>query len=137
MTPLFKKLNFKDQEKILVLNAPSTFETELKGMVDTTQIARSVAAIEEIHFAIIFVQKQQQIDDCFELIFPKLKGDVVLWFSYPKGSSKKYSCDFNRDNGWETLIRQDFEGVRMVAIDEDWSALRFRKREYIKKITRQ
>ncbi len=29
-----------------------------------------------------------------------------------------------------------FEGVRQVAIDEDWSALRFRRVEYIKRMTR-
>lgn len=29
-----------------------------------------------------------------------------------------------------------FEPVRAVAIDEDWSALRFRKVEFIKKMTR-
>ena len=29
-----------------------------------------------------------------------------------------------------------FEPVRMVAIDEDWSALRFRRAEFIKTMTR-
>jgi hypothetical protein len=29
------------------------------------------------------------------------------------------------------------EGVRMVAIDEDWSALRFRKVDFIKNFTRK
>jgi hypothetical protein len=29
-----------------------------------------------------------------------------------------------------------FEPVRMVAIDEDWSALRFRRAEFIKNMTR-
>jgi len=34
------------------------------------------------------------------------------------------------------LGKSGFEPVRMVAIDEDWSALRFRKPENIKKMTR-
>jgi hypothetical protein len=29
-----------------------------------------------------------------------------------------------------------FEGVRMVAIDEDWTAVRFRRAEFIKTMTR-
>lgn len=29
-----------------------------------------------------------------------------------------------------------FEPVRMIAIDEDWSALRFRRAEFIKTMTR-
>jgi len=59
-----------------------------------------------------------------------------LWFAYPKGSSKRYKCEFNRDNGWAVLGSLGFEGVRMVAIDEDWSALRFRRVEYVKNMTR-
>ncbi len=55
---------------------------------------------------------------------------------YPKGTSKKYTCEFNRDNGWQRLGEHGFEPVRMVAIDEDWSALRFRRAEHIKTMTR-
>ncbi|MEL6635310.1 MAG: hypothetical protein AAFW73_19430 [Bacteroidota bacterium] len=57
--------------------------------------------------------------------------------AYPKGSSKNYTCDFNRDTGWQVLGNLGWEGVRMVAIDTDWSALRFRRVEYIKKMTRR
>jgi hypothetical protein len=45
-------------------------------------------------------------------------------------------CDFNRDTGWASLGAAGFEGVRMVAIDEDWSALRFRRVEFIRAMTR-
>lgn len=65
-----------------------------------------------------------------------MEGDGVLWFAYPKGTSKRYKCDFNRDNGWEILGQYGFEPVRMIAIDEYWSALRFRRAEYIKTMKR-
>ena len=58
------------------------------------------------------------------------------WFAYPKGTSKKFKCEFNRDNGWKELGVLGFEPVRAVAIDEDWTALRFRRAENIKKMTR-
>jgi len=58
-------------------------------------------------------------------------GDPLLWFAYPKGSSKKYRCAFNRDTGWDVLKSLGFDTVRAVAIDEDWSALRFRRVECI------
>jgi hypothetical protein len=64
------------------------------------------------------------------------KDDEVIWLAYPKLSSKKYTCEFNRDTGWQALGDIGFEGVRMVAIDEDWSALRFRRAENIKTIIR-
>jgi hypothetical protein len=55
---------------------------------------------------------------------------------YLKGSSKRYRCEFNRDTGWHALGDAGDEPVRQVAIDEDWSALRFRKAEFIKTMTR-
>ena len=64
------------------------------------------------------------------------EGDAVLWVAYPKGTSKKYSCEFNRDTGWDILGAAGFEPVRQVAIDEDWSSLRFRRTEFIKSLTR-
>ncbi|WP_391118049.1 hypothetical protein [Psychrobacillus sp. L3] len=37
----------------------------------------------------------------------------------------------------EILANEGFEPVRNIAIDEDWSALRFRKVENIKKMVRK
>jgi hypothetical protein len=114
-------LNFKDQQEILVVNAPTSFDMELADIATFTQIIKAIKKVKAIDFAIIFVLTQEQIDNVIDLIFPKLNGDPVLWFCYPKGTSKKYKCDFNRDKGWETLGKYNFEGVRQVAIDEDWS----------------
>ena len=47
-----------------------------------------------------------------------------------------YKCDFNRDTGWSVLKSAGFDTVRAVAIDEDWSALRFRRAEFIKSTSR-
>lgn len=137
MTPLFKKLQFKDQECVLVMNAPSSFEKELTDISVFTAIAKEITKDSKIEFAIIFVLTQKQIDNSIKLIFPTLHADAILWFCYPKGTSKKYSCDFNRDTGWGTLGKYDLEAVRQVAIDEDWSALRFRKIDFIKTLTRR
>jgi hypothetical protein len=34
--------------------------------------------------------------------------------------------------GWDVIRNAGFDSVRQIAIDEDWSALRFRHVEYIK-----
>lgn len=137
MTPLFKKLNFKNHEKVLVMNSPASFETELADISKFTIIERNPNEMLVIDFVLVFVLTQEQIDKAMELIFTKLQGDAILWFCYPKGTSKKYKCNFNRDTGWATLGKHNLEGVRQVAVDEDWSALRFRKTEYIKTLTRR
>ncbi len=137
MNPLLKKLNFKDQKEVVVLNAPSSFQKEMKAFLEFADVITDVKKLKEINFAIVFATTKEQIDNSIKLISPKLKGDAVVWYTYPKGTSKNYTCNFNRDTGWETLGKHNFEGVRQVAIDEDWSALRFRKIEYIKSMTRR
>jgi hypothetical protein len=137
MTPLFKKLNFKNHSAIVAINYPKSFEVELNAMRDIVPIIESIKKAKEIDFALLFVTKQKEIDGLIKEIYPKLKGDVALWFCYPKGTSKNYKCDFNRDTGWQTVATYNLETVRMVAIDEDWSALRFRKIEFVKTITRR
>lgn len=137
MTPLFKKLNFKDHNSILCWNAPTSLEAELAEMAEIVPVFLDLDAVSEITFGIFFCTQQTEIDMCIQSIHNKLLGDAVLWFCYPKGSSKKYQCDFNRDTGWASLGAHHLEPVRQVAIDEDWSALRFRNVAFIKKITRR
>lgn len=137
MTPLFKKLNYKESQSIVCLNAPESFQSALAEMHNDAAIIQNENEITTVDFAMVFATKQSEVDYYAALLAPKLEGDAVLWACYPKGTSKKYTCEFNRDNGWKVLGELGMEGVRMVAIDEDWSALRFRKTQYIKNMTRR
>ena len=136
MNAIFKKLNYKDQDKIYIMNAPKSFDKETDEMLTIAALKTSLTSTKEVGFFLGFVTTQKEVDDLTKKVAPLIKGDGLLWFAYPKGSSKKYKCEFNRDNGWSELGKHGFEPVRMVAIDEDWSALRFRKAENIKTMTR-
>ncbi len=137
MTPLFKKLNLKEHKSIVALNVPHSLQDELAEMEKEVKIYHHSDEVQEILFALVFVTTQTSIEQSINHLYKKLKGDAILWMCYPKGTSKKYKCDFNRDTGWASLGKLNLEPVRMVAIDADWSALRFRKVEYIKTITRR
>lgn len=136
MDPVFKKLNYKDQSDICVINAPESFLPNMKGMEAYAGIHTNLKAFEKLHFFMAFVQTQKEVDDLVPEVAEKLEGDGVVWFCYPKKSSKKYSSEISRDSGWALLGKLGFEGVRAVAIDQDWSALRFRKVEFIKTMKR-
>jgi len=135
MTAIFKKLNLKDQKVILVLQAPESFEIELASL-ENVSVLVTLDEGQQVSFMLAFVTKLVEIERMAGALAKKAPGDAVVWFAYPKGTSKKYRCEFNRDTGWEALGRAGFEPVRQVAIDEDWSALRFRRAEYIKTLTR-
>jgi hypothetical protein len=130
----FAKLNLKDQPEIVVLNAPGSFEPELKSLKGVT--VRRDAKGGDIDFSLAFVMTQKDVDTLGPQVAKKAKGDAIVWFAYPKGSSKKYKSQISRDSGWAVMGKAGFEPVRMVAIDEDWSALRFRRVEFIKTMNR-
>src|SRR6185312_5251130 len=128
MSPVFKKLNLKHQGEIVVVNAPLSFEPELRALEDVS-VLRDPKDAEAIHFALAFVTRQAEVDALSKVLAGKAEGDALVWFAYPKGTSRRYRCDFNRDTGWDVMRSLGFDTVRQVAIDDDWSALRFRRVE--------
>jgi hypothetical protein len=131
MTPLFNKLNLKQQGEISVFNAPASFEAEL-AQLRGVKVVRDPAKPKNMQFALAFATRQEELDRVAKKLAAGAPGDAVLWFAYPKGTSKRYTCDFNRDTGWDVIHGCGFDSVRQVAIDVDWSALRFRRVEYVK-----
>jgi hypothetical protein len=134
MATVFQKLNLKDQQEILVLNAPSSFEPELADLSNVT-IHRDLKSAGRVIFSLAFVTKLAEVEAIAPKIAKRAEGDAILWFAYPKGTSKKYKCDFNRDTGWAALSAAGFETVRAISIDEDWTGLRFRRSEFVKSRT--
>ena len=114
MDGIFGKLNLTDQQEILVLHAPESFLPELARLPVLT-IHHHIESVPEIGFFLGFVTRKSEVDALAGAVAARTPGDAIVWFAYPKGTSKKYTCDFNRDT-----------------IDEDWTALRFRRVEYIK-----
>jgi hypothetical protein len=135
MATVFAKLNLKDHEQVVVLDSPSSFERELNALKGV-EVIRDLEKAKQVTFALAFVTTPEQVDALAPAIARKAEGDAIVWFAYPKGTSKRYKSQIDRDHGWNMLGREGFEPVRMVAIDEVWSAKRFRRARFIKTMTR-
>ena len=131
MPDLRKKLNLKDQDPLLILNLPESFQTVL-GELSHQKIVTSEGKAIEADFLLVFVQTLRDVQRAAELVTSKTQGDAVVWMAYPKQTAKKYNCEFHRDTGWKSLEEIGLRGVRQVAIDLDWSAIRFRRLKFIK-----
>lgn len=131
MATVFEKLNLGSRQEIVVLQAPESFQPELARLPVIT-IHNHLESVAEAEFSLVFVTRKSEVERLAPLVAKRAKGDAIVWFAYPKSTSKKYSCDFNRDTGWASLKKLGFDTVRAVAIDEDWTALRFRRKEFIK-----
>lgn len=137
MTTLFKKLNYKSQNPIHLINYPLEFEQEKMEMQNFVPFKSEIKEGEPVSFILVFVKSKIEINDYFATFHTLLIEDAVVWFAFPKGTSKKYKTAISRDKGWDLLTENNFETVRAIAIDEDWSALRFRNKKYIKLLTRK
>ena len=132
MKELLKKLNYREQKRIAVVNAEQQFlraiSKELKGVITDNEIDPRCP----YEFMIIFARTVKEAKHIAQLALHNLTADGILWLCYPKKKSGLHSSELERDKGWNCLNKFGFYGVRMVSVDENWSALRFRNIKYIK-----
>ncbi|GAA0736614.1 hypothetical protein [Sphingomonas japonica] len=85
---------------------------------------------------IAFVAEKAEVAAMLAAVLPAYRRGGRLWFAYPKKSGRVRS-DLSRDTGWTPLLEAGLLPVTQIAIDGDWSALRFRYRDEIAKLTRK
>jgi hypothetical protein len=132
MESLLEKLNYKGQRRIAVINADKDFSLVAPGELEGVQVDNEIDQRFPYDYMIIFVRQIKEVEKLAPVALHNLVADGILWFCYPKKSSKKFSSDVDRDHGWNALTDEGFYGIRLVSVDEDWSALRFRNRKFIK-----
>jgi len=132
MKKLLEKLTYKGQKRIVVINADENFYINLNEALDGVQIDTAIDPRYPYEFILIFVRKASEVRLYTPCALHNLVADGKLWFCYPKKTSMKYKSDIDRDHGWEPLSNAGLQGIRLVTIDEDWSAFRFRNVKYIK-----
>ncbi|MEC1521943.1 DUF3052 domain-containing protein [Neobacillus niacini] len=132
---LLKKLNFKDQgQPVLIINAPTSYNN-IKAAFEGE--VHEQAKREKYDFVQVFGTSNQELQLHAKNAVSYVKEDGLLWLCYPKKSSKVYKgSDCSRETVMYMLSDEGFEPVRQVAIDDDWSALRFRSTDKIKKMVR-
>ncbi|MRR19326.1 hypothetical protein EG827_03955 [bacterium] len=132
MDDILKKLKYGDQERIAVLNAPEEFRERIAGLLPEVKIDTEINARYLYDFMIAFTPGSSDVEKIGPACVHNLSDDGKLWMAYPKGTSRKYISDINRDRGWDIVEETGFRRVSQVAIDNDWSALRFRNVKYVK-----
>jgi hypothetical protein len=80
---------------------------------------------QSLDFVQVFVRDSAELERLAPSAIAALKPDGLLWVCYPKGGSKA-GTDLNRDVLWKLMEDRGFAGVTLVAIDSEWSAMRFR-----------
>jgi hypothetical protein len=132
MRTLLEKLNYKGQQRIALINAGKNFRLAFVKEIKGIQIDKEIDPRYPYDFMIIFAATSSEVDEFTPAAIHNLKVDGILWFCFPKKSSKNASPGLDRDHGWKALNDLGFFGIRLVNVDEDWSAMRFRNIKFIK-----
>lgn len=73
---------------------------------------------------LVFVRNRAKLEKHQATAIDQARADRLAWIAYPKAG--KLATDLNRDILWQLLQGTGVRPVRQVALDETWSALRFR-----------
>jgi hypothetical protein len=112
---LVAKLQLKPGQQLAVIGAPASVEQSLGDRAKADAGAGDAV--------LVFVRMAADLDGATSAVDAAL-ADGLAWVAYPKGGA--LGTDLNRDTLAAQLRERGIQPVRQVAIDETWSALRFR-----------
>ncbi len=121
-TPLPKKLGIKDGSRIVLINAPRDFESELGELPDNVEfIKRPTKSLDIILF---FVLTERALARDFAKLAAKITANGMMWIAWPKKSSGVVT-DLSEQRVREIGLNAGLVDVKVCAIDETWSGLKF------------
>jgi hypothetical protein len=118
-TPLARKLGIKEKFRIRLVEMPAGVKAELKDALASCQIQQS-----ELDFAMIFVNKEAELQSAFAPLAKQLAPAGMLWVSWPKKSSGVPS-DLDENVVRAIGLKAGLVDVEVCAVDEVWSGLKF------------
>jgi len=129
---LQRRLQLKPGQKALILNAPEGYVESLGSLPEGVALVDGPPGT--LDFVHLFVRDSAELAIFAPVALAAIKRDGVLWITYPKQSAK-VKTDITRDRGWEPVIAAGLRPVTQIAVDETWSALRWRPTELVKSKT--
>jgi len=124
---LLEKLQLNEEKNLLLQGLPLSIEKQFLKLSFSKNVTPLLKS-KKIDFALIFAFSQKQLKEILKDVIPALHQDAKFWIAYPKASSK-ISSDLCRDASWDFIEAHGYETVRMIAVDNLWSAIRFKKPE--------
>ncbi|MBW1296994.1 DUF3052 domain-containing protein [Aquimarina litoralis] len=122
-TPLAKKLGIKTGNTILLYNAPDHYWDLFSDTPDDLKELHDIVK-EEADFIHIFCKTKEELEKVIPEYKIGLKKTGMLWVSWPKGASK-IPTYLKRDYIRTFVLQNGLVDIKVAAVDEDWSGLKF------------
>lgn len=118
-----EKLQFKPGRKVYLVNPPEDVGSLLGPIPDEVTISHD--ALIPLDVIVVFVRHRQELEAELERLRDLLGPHGILWVVYYKGTAK-IKTDIHRDSINAYAQTLGLQGVAMVSVNEDWSALRLK-----------
>lgn len=121
-TPLFKKLGIEDGSKVWLIGAPRDFEKLLVGKPVGASVSRRSRA--GVDMALCFSTQASDLRAKVERARGVIPPAGAIWTAWPKKASK-VATDITEDILREMFLPTGLVDIKVCAIDETWSGLKF------------
>ncbi len=118
-----QKLFIKEGMQVLLINAPAGYAAKLGKLPKNATVVKESSA--PVDFVQVFVANRKELETQTSRVKKLLKPSGMLWICYLKGTSK-IKTDINRDTLHAAAREYGLEGVSLISIDDNWSAMRFK-----------
>ncbi|HEX7284659.1 MAG TPA: DUF3052 domain-containing protein [Candidatus Angelobacter sp.] len=119
-TPLIQKIGIKPGHRLMLRNHPESFLKDLGELPAGAAQASSGKA----NVVVCFSEKLADLERSFPVLAGKLVPDGMLWISWPKKASGRLT-DLTEDVVRRVGLKCGLVDVKVCAIDETWSGLKF------------
>lgn len=121
-TPLAKKLGIKEASRILLVNSPDDFESELGELPDDVVFVKRTA--NSIDIILFFVLNERTLARDFSKLAARLVANGMIWIAWPKKSSGVVT-DLVFDSVQRIGLNAGLVDVKICAVNDIWSGLKF------------
>ncbi|WP_420397334.1 hypothetical protein [Nioella sp.] len=122
--PLFQKLGLKPGLSYLALNPPPHIDELLAG-AEGVQMLTGRTEADIVH---LFCPDRATLDKEGPAALDLVAQKGMLWISWPKKSSPLFR-DLTEDGLRELMLPTGWVDVKVCAVDQDWSGLKFLRRK--------
>ncbi|MDR3576698.1 MAG: hypothetical protein P4L50_22775 [Anaerolineaceae bacterium] len=120
--PLVEKLGIKEGFQILISHPPVQYNLTLGTLPEN--VNDNPTSDTPLNFIQFFTKSLQDLSQEFPILKKRLRPDGMLWISWPKGSSS-IKTDLNENLVRQIGLKNGLVDVKISAIDDDWSGLKF------------
>jgi hypothetical protein len=124
-TPLVKKLGVKPGHRVRFIKAPPNFAATLGELPAGVHVFSARAS--SLDCVVLFVPAMTDLARAFRPTERSLAPAGMLWVAWPKKASK-VPTDLTEDRIREIGLAAGLVDVKVCAIDEVWSGLKFVRR---------